>query len=60
MIGETGKHQSVQVVLKRLHVILKVRGFTALSLKVPVSCVSVQRNLWEREGRVKAEGAEAT
>lgn len=57
---ETAKHQSVWVDLKGLCVILKVRGFTALSLKVPISCISVQQNLWEREERVKAEGVEAT
>lgn len=43
-----------------LHVILKLKGFTALSLEIPISCTSVQQNLQEREERVKREGAEAT
>lgn len=60
VIWETGIHQSVQGVLTSLHVILKVRGFPALSLKVSISCMSVQQNLCVRGERVKAEGMEAT
>lgn len=39
--------------------LLSVKGFTALSLKVAISCINVQQNLWEREERVKAGGVEA-